>query len=178
MQFDRSKFKALVHYIIWKAGAKPAFGATKLNKVLWFSDAKAFVLRGTSITGAKYIREKYGPVPHQIMPVRFELEREGLIDIRSERYYDRNTTRFRSISAPDLSAFDRAEMQIVDYWIQHIADDHTAGSISDESHDYAWEIAKLGEEIPLYAFLATRMRPSAGKELDWAKQEAKRLGLT
>src|SRR5262249_36624697 len=27
--------------------------------------------------------------------------------------------------------------------------EHTATSISEESHDYAWDIAKMGEELPL-----------------------------
>jgi hypothetical protein len=30
MQFDRDKFKALLHYIVWKTGDVDGFGATKL----------------------------------------------------------------------------------------------------------------------------------------------------
>jgi hypothetical protein len=87
--FDREKFKSLVHYIIARAGNKPGFGATKLNKVLWFADARLFMLRGKPITGAAYIREKWGPVPQQIMPVRDELVREGHIGFQPGRAADR-----------------------------------------------------------------------------------------
>jgi hypothetical protein len=30
--FDREKFKRLVHYVIWRAGGRPGFGAVKLAK--------------------------------------------------------------------------------------------------------------------------------------------------
>ena len=54
---------------------------------------------------------------------------------------------------------------------------HTAQSISDKTHDYGWEIARMGEEIPLYAVLAERVRHPRGDELEWARKEAERLGL-
>ena len=61
--YDPDQLKSLIHYVIWVAAARPQFGAVKLYKSLWFSDARCFVLRGMSITGSPYIREKYGPVP-------------------------------------------------------------------------------------------------------------------
>lgn len=176
MQFDRDKFKALVHYIIWKAGARDRFGATKLSKVLWFSDARAFVLAGKPITGAIYIREKWGPVPKQMMPVRAELEREGSIRVIGPRStYDH--TKFTALVAPDMSGFTEFEKDTVDYWIKHIDEDHTATSISDQSHDYGWEIATMGEELPLHAFLAERIRDLTPGELEKARARAKELGL-
>jgi hypothetical protein len=179
MPFDKEKFKTLVLYIIWRAGHRDGFGATKLNKVLWFSDARSYMLHGKPITGATYIREKRGPVPKQVMPIRAELEREGLLEIKDEPYYNRQITRFRFMGnvPPDISRFTSEELQIIDWWIKHIDEDHTANSISEQSHDYAWEIAEMGEELPLYAVFAGRIRAPRGKELEWARAEAERLGL-
>jgi Protein of unknown function (DUF4065) len=173
MQFDRDKFRRLVHYIAWKAGSRDWFGATKLNKVLWFADARMFVLRGTPITGATYIREKFGPVPRQIMPIRAELEHEGVIKVVK----DDSLVRIVAEEKPDLSPFSKDEIQAVDYWIEHIDKDHTAESISDESHDYAWDIAKMGEEIPLHAVLANRIRDPDDRELERLRDKAKARGL-
>jgi hypothetical protein len=145
---------------------------------LWLADARSFVLTGKPITGAKYVRERWGPVPHQMMPVRIELEREGIIRVWKERYYDRPTTRFKALVPPTTGIFTGAELQTINHWINYVADEHTAASIGEESHDYAWEIAKEGEDIPYYAFLVSRLRPSKGHELKWAKEEARRLGLT
>jgi hypothetical protein len=176
MQFDRDKFKTLVHYIIWKAGKRDRFGATKLNKVLWFSDARAFVLRGKPITGATYIREKWGPVPKQMMPIRAEMEREGLISVIEPRgNYDH--TKFTATTSPDISLFTAFEKETVDFWIENISDNHTAASISEQSHDFGWEIASMGEELPLHAFLAERIRDLTHEELEVARKRAKELGL-
>ena len=176
LTFDREKFKRLVHYIVWKAGHKPGFGATKLNKVLWYADARAYVMTGNPITGATYIREKYGPVARQMMPVRGELEREGKIRVLPSKN-EFESTRFKSLAPPEPAYLSEQEQQAVDYWINHIDEDHTASSISEQSHDYPWELARMGEEIPLYACFATRIREPKGKELVWATEVTERLKL-
>jgi hypothetical protein len=136
------------------------------------------MLRGRPITGAIYIREKFGPVPRPLVPIRQELVRERAIRVWKDRHYDRSVTRFQALRAPDnLTIFDREDLQTVDWWIEHIDKNHTAGSISEESHDYAWEIARMGEELPYHAIFATRMRVPDKEEMEWARRRAKELGL-
>ncbi len=108
LNFD--KFKLAVHYIIWKAGNRKGFGATKLNKVLWFSDAGMFVLHRHSITGATYVREKHGPVPKPFVPARESLKKDGVIEV----WKDGNQTRFRTKSAPDMTPFSNEETRLLD----------------------------------------------------------------
>jgi len=177
VQFDRDKFKALLHYVIWKAGDRDDFGATKLYKVLWFSDARAYMLFGEPITGESYVREKYGPMPRHVMAYIRELESEGAIKASHARYFNKPIRRYRSQRLPDKLSLNEKQREIVEYWISHIANEHTATSISEQSHDYAWEIAKLGEEIPYRAIFATRIRDPEGDELKWATNRAKELGL-
>lgn len=178
MEYEKAKFKALVHYIVWRAGDRPGFGATKLNKVLWFSDARMYMLTGQSITGATYIRQKFGPTPQQIMSVRAELEQEGMIKFWSDRFFNKPITRFRAEREPSGLPFTTDEIQIVDWWIDHITNDHTAGSISEQSHDYGWEIYQLGEVLPYRAFLASRVREELlPTDRRWAERRAKELGL-
>lgn len=173
MKLDFEKFKRAVHYIIWKAGSHKGFGATKLNKVLWFADGRVYVLKRHPITGSKYIREKHGPVATAMMPAQNELEREGIIEV----WKDRGQTHFRTKTKPDMSGFSDYEMQALDFWIDEIDREHTATSISEKSHDYGWRIAQMGEEIPLVAILAERIRQPEGEELEWARKVAERLGL-
>ena len=173
MKLDFEKFKRAIHYIVWKAGNRPGFGATKLNKVLWFADARVYVLKGHPITGSKYIREKWGPVPNAIMPAKEALQKSGVIEI----WKDRGQERYRTQSRPDTTIFADYELKALNDWIDVIDREHTAASISEESHNYAWEIAIMGEELPLYAILAERVREPQGSELEWARKEAKRLGL-
>lgn len=175
MAFDREKFKQLVHYVVWKAGRRDWFGATKLNKVLWFAESRAYVLTGSPITGATYIREKWGPVPKPMMPVRDELEDEGAIRVTRED----SLVRVVSLRQPDVSLLSREDRQAVDWWVDHIASDHTAGTISEASHDYAWQIAAMGEEIPMFATFANRIVDEPSEQaLSWGRETAARLGLS
>lgn len=167
------KLKRLIHYVAWKAGKRDWFGATKLYKVLWFADARQFVLTKKPITGAIYIREKYGPVPKHVMIAREQLEKEGAIRITKED----KLTRIVAVKVPDVSIFSTEELRTVDYWIEYIDREHTATSISDKSHDYGWDIAKMGEELPLYAILANRIHDPDERELGQLRQRAKELGL-
>lgn len=173
MEFDRDKFKRLVHYVIWKAGKRDWFGATKLNKVLWFSDTQAFALMGKPITGATYTRQQFGPVPKAIMPIRDELQREGAIQVARQGKLNRIT----ALTKPDMQPFTFDETAIVDWWIGHIATYETAASISDKSHDYTWQIAEMGEVIPMVATFATRIREPTDDEMRWGKEVAAKLGL-
>jgi Protein of unknown function (DUF4065) len=173
VEFDRLKFKRLVHYIIWMVGKHDWFGATKLNKVLWFVDARAYTLTGQPITGETYTRGEFGPIPKHIIPVQIELEREGAIRVTKED----KLTRIIALTPARPSWFSPAELQSIDWWINHIDKDHTAKSISEETHDYAWEIAKMGEELPLFAYRVARIKEPSEEDMKRLKSRAKELGL-
>ncbi len=178
MQFDREKFKALVRYVIWRTSHIEGFGATKLNKALWFSEARSFEAYGQPIVGEQFVRDKHGPRSRHLREICEELERDGVIEPFVEQIFDYKANRYRALLPADTSLFTNEELSLIDWWVSTIADKHTATSISNLSHDYGWEVAAMGEELPLYAFLAKRIRQSEpGEELDWAKKETERLGL-
>jgi len=52
---DQRKLKALIHYICYQCHDPSVLGATKLNKILWYSDVIAFARAGASITGETYV---------------------------------------------------------------------------------------------------------------------------
>lgn len=172
--YDIDRLKNLIHLVIWEAGARANFGATKLYKVAWFSDARQYVLSGQSITGAQYIREKHGPIPMDAMVVLNRLAREGAI----ERWRGPgNEWHFRAVTHPDPNMFSAEELKQIRYWTNHIDKDHTAKSISDFSHDYGWEIAKMREPLPFFSVLAERMREPTDEEIERAKARAAEIGL-
>ena len=172
MEFDREKFKRLVLYVIWRTGKRQDFGSIKLYKTLWFAEARANEALGHPIAGEAYIRDKFGPRPEHIREVLDELVTEELISVWSEPYHQYAITRFAAFQPPDTAVFSKEELSLVDWWIKHIDEAHTASSISEKSHDYAWKIAAMGEELPLYAFLASRIRDPNDEELSWARERA------
>jgi len=178
MNFNREKFKSLVLYILWKTRHVNVFGKTKLDKTLWFSEARAFEAYGAPITGEEFVRDKYGPRSRHLQSACIELADEGLLEPFTEAVGDHNAIRYRAMSPPDTSMFTGEQLSIIDWWVSNISENHTATSISELPHDYGWEVAGMGESLPLQAFLARRIRgPKTDDERDWAKKEAECLGL-
>lgn len=173
MALDRNKLKWLVHYVVANASDPAKLGSTKLHKILWFSDARAFVLHGQPITGETYVRQKHGPIAQHFLPTRDALMNEGAIRVIRQPVFNHDQDVYISLRAPDQSPLKRGEKQIVDYFLHYVVDEHTATSISEESHDYGWEIAKMGEALPYHAILASRARDPQGAELEWARNVAR-----
>ena len=60
LQFD--KLVEAVHYICDKAAQEPEkLDQIKLNKILWYSDARAYMASGSSITRERYIKKRSVP---------------------------------------------------------------------------------------------------------------------
>jgi hypothetical protein len=169
-KYDSEKLKDAMHYVIAHVQSRPGFGAVKLYKVLWFSEARSFLLFNRPMFNAPFIREKNGPVPKHGIQLREELVGEGRIRAWKDRWHNRQIWRFQSLKPPSTARFSAEELRTLGYWIKHIDEDHTAESISEQSHDYGWEIAKMGEVLPLHACIASRIREPNEAELSRARQ--------
>ncbi len=177
--FDRTKFKNLVHYIIWKCPDPAKLGSVKLHKILWKSDTSQFIRAGRPITGTIYRKRPWGPTADALLDARDDLAGEGKIrwwrDKKFSGDYEKDV--YEAVSKPPdfLTAEEKA---IVDNWIMEICLKHTARSISDDTHGLAWEIAKMGEEMPMQAILAEeRGREPNQAEWTWALEQARKRGL-
>jgi hypothetical protein len=178
MQFDRDKFKALLHYFVWSVGVRVGFGAARLYKVLWFSDAHAYARFYEPITGESYVREKYGPFPRHVLPVIQELIDDGTIRCWNDTYFNMPIKYFRSLRTPAKLSLSPLHKEIVEQWIKNISNEYyTATSMSGETYDYAWKMADIGEELPYRAIFANRIREPKGEELEWVLKRAQELRL-
>jgi len=170
-RMNQTKFKKLVHYVCWKCSSDPArLGSTKLNKVLWIAEIKNYYESGKSITGARYVRRQYGPVPAAILPILEELEREGTLTPEKSTFGGYTQRRFivhRDADVDFLSAEERAR---VDEIIEFVCDRHTAKSISDATHDEIWQLAADGEEIPHFTIFS-RAAEITEEDREWARHQ-------
>lgn len=167
-KFNRIKFKALVHYICEKAEDPSCLGAVKLNKVLWYSDSIFFKVHGASVTGETYVKRQHGPVPRHIMPVIDELVSEGRIARGRVDHFGHMKTEFIAIAPAHVNLFSAAEIQLIDAAFEHVCLNHTAKSISEETHGVIWQSADLGEEIPLTTVLASEVGEVDEDDIAWA----------
>jgi hypothetical protein len=173
------KLESLMHYIIWKCQDPTMLGAVKLNKILWYSDLFAYLEKGRSITGIAYIKRQFGPVPksEDFIAASEKLKSEGKIAVTEGMYYGKPYRQFVALKLPNISMFSPEEISIIDIMVEEICQKHTALSISKLSHDIIWESAEIGEEIPLCTAFAARFGEITEDDIQWAKREAKRLGM-
>jgi hypothetical protein len=147
-EFKEDKFKELVLYIAGKCTDDPTFGATKLNKILYFSDFYMYGESGTPITGADYVKLPQGPAPRQLLPIREELNKVGDACISKAMYHGYPQERLIPTREANLDLFRAKEIALVDDII-HKLWGINAADISDYTHRLAgWRIAQDNSDIP------------------------------
>jgi hypothetical protein len=174
--FNRHKFKQLVHYVCYRRSDKPStLGAVKLNEILWLCDFLAYRELEEPITGARYVKRQYGPVPHQIVPVLNELQSEGVLKVKPTRYHGFEKASYTVLRPVSNDFLSPKEKDIVDRVITVVCDEHTAKSISEASHDDVWKIAEDGEEIPYFTIFANQGKITP-EDLEWARMQLEQAG--
>ena len=146
---DERKLGELILYISQKCANDPTFGATKLNKILCYSDFLFYAYHDHGITNVEYQKLPNGPAPRRLIPVRKELVENGDLAMQ-EVILKSGETQKRTVNlrTPNLDLFTGAEIAVVDRMIESmqgmIADD-----VSEMSHTLlGWLVADEGETIP------------------------------
>lgn len=165
------KFKALVHYICEKADDPSVLGSVKLNKVLWYSDVVHFMVHGSPITGETYIKRQRGPVPRNILKALKELESEQKIRRGKVDFFGYEKNEYIALEPANKAKFTGEEVDIVDGAFRHVCHNHTARSVSEETHDVIWELAELGEEMPYETVFAGYVGEVDESDFEWANGE-------
>ncbi|NOY30424.1 MAG: SocA family protein, partial [Planctomycetes bacterium] len=141
------------------------FGATKLNKLLFFSDFLAYRKFGKSITGHPYQKLNKGPAPRALVPIREQLEAEEAIALAERDYHGYPQKRVLALREADLSRFSSDEIALVtalieEYW------GRTATQLSDLSHEFrGWQLAEYGEDIP-YELMLVEFKKESQEDLE------------
>ncbi len=160
-KFNRQKFMELLLYVADKSLDDPSFGATKLNKILFFSDFLAYGRTRRPITGATYQRLERGPAPRELLPAQDELCKVGDAIVVEQRRFNYPQKRLIPLREADLSAFVAEEIALVDKVIDLLRA-HNAASVSALSHDIGvgWQIADDGTDIPYEAVFLSADTPT------------------
>ncbi len=142
-----SKFKNVLLYILERCAGKPNVGETVLYKLLYFSDFNYYELYEEHLTGAKYRKLPFGPVPQKLDVIINQMVEGGEIERVKVPYFDKVQTRYIPLVSADLKFINGAEKEIIDKVIEQFSD-WSAVAISNYSHkDMPWLATKEGEEI-------------------------------
>lgn len=142
-----NKFKNVLLYILERCAGKPNIGETVLYKLLYFSDFNYYELYEEHLTGAKYRKLPYGPVPQKIDTIIGQMMEKGMIQRIKTEYYEKMQTRYIPLAKADLTELKASEKEVIDKVIEQMSD-WSASAISSYSHkDMPWLASKEGEEI-------------------------------
>ncbi len=141
------KFKNVLLYILEKCAGKPNVGETVLYKLLYFSDFNYYEMYEEHLTGAKYRKLPYGPVPQQLDVIIDQMIKKGLLQRVKTDYHGYPQTRYLPLEKADLTELKASEKEVIDRVIDQLSD-WSAKAISSYSHkDLPWLASKEGEEI-------------------------------
>lgn len=142
------KFKELILYIAQESEFDPNFGATKLNKILFYCDFLFFREHGTSISGQRYFKLERGPAPRALVPALRELvDEEACLQVE-RKHFGLPQKRIVVRREANVELFTSTEIAMVGRVIRALWD-NTAKSVSNLSHHFiGWDMAADEEDIP------------------------------
>lgn len=159
--YNEDRLRELMLYVADESRDDPKFGATKLNKILFFSDFLAYAELGAPITGAVYQRLPNGPAARRLLPVQQDLQASGDAEVEVVDRYGFQQKRLVPRRKPKIELFDTSELHLVDEVIAACRD-LSAISVSDLSHrlSMGWQIARNREDIPYPSVFLSADEPS------------------
>jgi hypothetical protein len=168
------KFKELILFVCQRSLADPRFGATKLNKLLFYADFFAYVSLADAITWQPYQKLPNGPAPRRLLPIMEEMKSAGDVAQARHDYFGHEQVRTIALRDPDLSEFTAREIALVTEVIDYFWD-ASASQMSDFSHQFrGWQLAEEGEEIP-YETALVQLDDNQHADLDHSAELIARL---
>lgn len=142
-----NKFKNVLLYILEHCAGKPNVGETVLYKLLYFSDFNYYELYEAHLTGAKYRKLPYGPVPQKLEAIIAQMIEKGQLQKVKSEFHGYPQIRYLPLVKADLTALKASEKEVIDRVIEQMSD-WSAAAISQYSHkDLPWLASKEGEVI-------------------------------
>jgi len=173
---DTAKFREAIVYIADKCREDRKFGAVKLNKILYYSDFRAYRTLRQSITGSVYQHLREGPAPRGLVEIRQSLIGDGSIELQRRMYFNRVQHSITAIRDPDISVFRQEELDIIDEVIEDLWN-MNGSEVSELSHqEIGWQVTEESETIPLRtAWISAQ--PLSPEQIDLGKEVADRHEL-
>lgn len=151
IEYDETKLAELMLYVANRMSNDTYFGATVLNKALFFSDFFHYAQHGKPITGADYQKLPQGPAPRKLLPVQTDLVNNGSAALRHVQRGSFTQKRLIPLRDADVSRFSGTEIAMVENVIKQLSG-HAAKAVSNASHTLVgWQVAQPKETIPYHS---------------------------
>lgn len=156
------KVEELILFVARATGKDERCCATKLDKILFSADFRAYDVLGRSITGRRYLKREGGPVPEGVASIVETMGSRGWCAWREQG--------LTALREPDLGGFAPEELEITRAVVRDLMP-LSAAEVSERSHRFpGWQAAELGEEIPYDTVFVDEPRPMTAEEIAWAEE--------
>jgi len=144
---NAKKFKEVLLYVLEKVGARPNVGETAIYKLLYFIDFDYYEKFEEQLTGARYIKNHFGPTPIEFKQITDDMIDRGELEKVKSKYFQHDQKKYLPRRQPELKVLSAQEIQHVDEVLARLAWKN-AKELSSYSHsDIPWIVHKPGEEI-------------------------------
>ncbi len=168
--FYQEKFRNILLYILSKCSGKPNVGETLLCKLLYFCDFDYYEIYEEHLTGARYLKMAYGPVPEEMSTTVKGMAANGEIQKIKTEFFGKPQTRYLPLIKPNLRTFSAAEKEVIDSVIERMSD-WTALMITNYSHnDKPWRATEMNRPID-YELVFYRRPPYSVRIYDENEQD-------
>lgn len=141
------KFKEVLLYVLGKVGAKPNIGETALYKLLYFIDFDFYEKFEEQLTGARYIKNHYGPTPVEFKKIIEEMEKKGEVEKIKSKYFNFDQKKYLPHRESNLNRLSAQEIKHIDEVLARLSNKN-ANELTEYSHsDVPWVVHKNGEII-------------------------------
>jgi uncharacterized phage-associated protein len=164
-----------MHYVISVAEKYGLnIGATLLCKIIFFAELWYLDKYGEMLTNVKMVKATYGPVPDGHSPALTKLAEQNKISITRTP----QQICYKSLKNPDTTDFTEQQLKTLDMISIVISTNYSAKMITEMSHaNRYWQLADMGEEIPLVGFISGKQRELTSDELDKIDYTYSNLGI-
>jgi putative zinc finger/helix-turn-helix YgiT family protein len=129
-KFDLNKFMNLITLFVSNMGG---VSKTKLNKLPFYADFLHYKLYGTPITGMRYLKLEYGPVPSEYEKIFGLLRGAHKVECRERFKGDSSWEEYYTDLKSDTNIFSKNELDVIMYVISKFKD-FNATQIMEFSH--------------------------------------------
>jgi Protein of unknown function (DUF4065) len=172
---NEARFKELLLNVCQKCANDRKFGATKLNKILYFADFLAYAELGEPITGMEYQKLPNGPAPRSLKPIREQMVKDRELAVQCVRLVSgRVQARPVNLRPARLGMFTPEQISLVDGVIEALRDS-TAEEVSELSHRMVgWKVVDTNETIP-YETIFVSDEPLTEADIQRAQELARQI---
>jgi len=146
-ELNVEKLKNILLYILERCAGKPNVGETILYILLYFCDFNYYELYEEHLSGIRYKKLPYGPVPQNLDGILQQMVEARLLKQVNTEYHKFKQTRYLPLEKADLQQFSAAEKEVIDNVIMYMGD-WTVSKMNEYIYmDLPWNATEVGDYI-------------------------------